>query len=102
MKVTKLLENVQQKIMPNLYCHKGIFLFLLLLLLIKNSYSILLNTYGLIESTCIVWIIVLGFFIVLTMEVILIVGIIFPILIWALVKKDIRKRVWNNNNLKNL
>jgi hypothetical protein len=52
----------------------------------------LLNTYGLIETTCIVWIVVLGFFIVLTMEVILVVGIIFPILIWALVKKDIRRK----------
>ena len=51
----------------------------------------MLNTYGLIETTCIVWIIVLGFFIVLTMEVILVVGIIFPILIWALVKKDIHR-----------
>jgi hypothetical protein len=52
----------------------------------------MLNTYGLIETTCIVWIIVLGFFIVLTREVILVVGIIFPILIWALVKKDIHRK----------
>jgi len=46
----------------------------------------------LIETTCIVWLIVLGFFIFLTMEVLLVVGIIFPILILALVKKDIHKK----------
>jgi hypothetical protein len=51
----------------------------------------LINTYDWIETTCIVWVIVLGFFIFLTMEVILIVGIIFPILIWALVKKEMHR-----------
>jgi len=55
------------------------------------SYNILITTHDLIETTCIVWLIVLGFFIFLTMEVLLVVGIIFPILISVLVKKDIPK-----------
>ena len=54
--------------------------------------------YDLIETTCIVWLIVLGFFIFLTMEVLLVVGIIFPILILALVKKDIHKKNPKNNS----
>jgi hypothetical protein len=40
-----------------------------------------------IDTTCIVWLIVLGFFNFLTMEVLLVVGIIFPILILAACKE---------------
>ena len=39
----------------------------------------MITTYDLIETICIVWLIVLCFFIFLTMEVLLVVGIIFPI-----------------------
>lgn len=48
----------------------------------------LLSRCDLIDIVCVVWVIVLAFFIIITLEIMLLVGIVFPILIWILVKKE--------------
>lgn len=49
------------------------------------------ETVDYILTTCIVWLIMIGFFLLLTREVMLLIGVAFPLLIIVLVKNSKRK-----------
>ncbi len=53
------------------------------------------ETVDYILTTCIVWLIMIGFFLVLTREVMLLIGVAFPVLIIILLKNSNGK-----NNLR--
>ena len=46
------------------------------------------ETVDYILTTCIVWLIMIGFFLVLTREVLLLIGVAFPVLIIILLKNS--------------
>jgi hypothetical protein len=46
------------------------------------------NTVDYILTVCIVWFIMIGFFMLLTLEVMLLIGVIFPILIILLLRNS--------------
>lgn len=46
------------------------------------------NTVDYILTVCIVWLIMIGFFMLLTLEVMLLIGVIFPVLIILLLKNS--------------
>jgi Flp pilus assembly protein TadB len=46
------------------------------------------NTVDYILTVCIVWLIMIGFFMLLTLEVILLIGVIFPVLIILLLRNS--------------
>jgi Flp pilus assembly protein TadB len=46
------------------------------------------NTVDYILTVCIVWLIMIGFFMLLTLEVMLLIGVIFPVLIILLLRNS--------------
>lgn len=46
------------------------------------------NTVDYILTVCIVWLIMIGYFMLLTLEVILLIGVIFPVLIILLLRNS--------------
>jgi hypothetical protein len=55
------------------------------------------ETVDYILTICVVWLIMIGFFLVLTREVLLLIGVVFPVLIIILLKNSNGK-----NNLSSL
>ena len=54
------------------------------------------STYDYILTICYVWLIIIGFFIVITLEIMILLGFIFPLLIIIILNRE--KKI----NLKNL
>ncbi len=46
------------------------------------------STYDYIVTICYVWLIMMGFFIAITIEVLLLIGIVFPILIMIILNRE--------------
>jgi hypothetical protein len=46
------------------------------------------NTVDYILTVCIVWLIMIGFFMLLTLEIMLLIGVIFPVLIILLLRNS--------------
>jgi hypothetical protein len=46
------------------------------------------STYDYITTICYVWLIMMGFFIVITIQVLLLIGLIFPVLIMIILSRE--------------
>jgi hypothetical protein len=46
------------------------------------------STYDYIVTICYVWLIMVGFFIAITIEMLLLIGLVFPILIIVILNRD--------------
>jgi len=59
------------------------------------------STYDYIVTICYVWLIIIGFFIAITFEVMILIGIIFPILIVIILNRERRINL-NNSSSQNI
>ncbi len=57
------------------------------------------STYDFISTICYVWLIINGFFIVITLEIMILVGFIFPLLIIIILNRE--KKIDIKNSSKN-
>ncbi|MGE0389221.1 MAG: hypothetical protein AB7P13_03705 [Candidatus Nitrosocosmicus sp.] len=59
------------------------------------------STYDYIVTICYVWFIIIGFFIAITLEVMILIGLAFPILIIIILNRE-RKIDLNNSSSQNI
>jgi hypothetical protein len=57
------------------------------------------STYDYILTICYVWLIIIGFFIVITLEIMILIGFIFPLLIIIILNRE--KKIDIKNSSKN-
>lgn len=59
------------------------------------------STYDYILTICYVWLIINGFFIVITLEIMIILGFIFPLLIIIILNREKKINIKNNSKNRN-
>ncbi len=59
------------------------------------------STYDYILTICYVWLIIIGFFIVITFEIMILLGFIFPLLIIIVLNREKKINIKNNSKNRN-
>ncbi len=59
------------------------------------------STYDYISTICYVWLIINGFFIVITLEIMILLGFIFPLLIIIILNREKKINIKNSSKNRN-